>query len=86
MSKLDLIKMAFTRPDELKAMISYKVWRDPLNSITQDPQASGWDREQMKICWKFLDLTSRSFAAVIKELKGELSRIVSSATAFLEKD
>lgn len=30
----------------------------------------------MKQCWKFLDATSRSFAAVIKELEGDLSRVV----------
>lgn len=70
--------MAFTRPDELRAMISYKVWRDPPNSIFKDPETSGWDREQMRLCWKLLDLTSRSFAAVIKELKGEMSRVVST--------
>mgnify|MGYP001602227765 FL=1 len=34
------------------------------------------DREDMKQCWKFLDATSRSFAAVIKELEGDLSRVV----------
>lgn len=33
----------------------------------------------MKKCWDFLDLTSRSFAAVIKELEGDLSRVVSVA-------
>ena len=31
----------------------------------------------MKDCWGFLDLTSRSFAAVIKELEGDLGRVVS---------
>jgi farnesyl-diphosphate farnesyltransferase len=36
------------------------------------------DREDMKKCWGYLDLTSRSFAAVIKELEGDLSRVVSS--------
>lgn len=35
------------------------------------------DREDMKQCWKFLDATSRSFAAVIKELEGDLGRVVS---------
>lgn len=30
----------------------------------------------MKDCWSLLDLTSRSFAAVIKELKGDLSRCI----------
>lgn len=35
------------------------------------------DREDMRKCWKFLDATSRSFSAVIKELEGELGRVVS---------
>lgn len=30
----------------------------------------------MKRCWELLDQTSRSFAAVIKELEGDLSRVV----------
>jgi farnesyl-diphosphate farnesyltransferase len=30
----------------------------------------------MKKCWDFLDMTSRSFAAVIHELDGDLSRVV----------
>jgi len=34
----------------------------------------------MKKCWEMLDLTSRSFAAVIKELEGDLSRVVSNKT------
>lgn len=32
----------------------------------------------MRDCWSFLDLTSRSFAAVIKELDGDLARVVRS--------
>lgn len=35
----------------------------------------------MKQCWMFLDLTSRSFSAVIKELEGELCRVVSCRRA-----
>ena len=30
----------------------------------------------MRKCWVFLDKTSRSFSAVIKELDGELCRVV----------
>ena len=30
----------------------------------------------MKRCWELLDMTSRSFAAVIKELEGDLCRAV----------
>ena len=33
----------------------------------------------MKECWRLLDLTSRSFSRVIKELDGELARVVSQA-------
>lgn len=76
MGLLAYILMGLSHPQELRSMISYKVWRDPLNDIKQNPEASGWDRERMRDCWGFLDLTSRSFAAVIKELKGELSRVI----------
>ncbi|GAA5832245.1 hypothetical protein JCM11251_004292 [Rhodosporidiobolus azoricus] len=70
-----LLLYALRRPTEMKAIITYKLWRDPLNSIESNPEA-GWDRESMKKCWEFLDLTSRSFAAVIHELDGELSRVI----------
>ncbi|KAJ9474535.1 Squalene synthase [Pseudozyma hubeiensis] len=76
MGVLSYLLLGITHPSELRAMIGYKVWRDPLNDIKANPEASGWDRERMRDCWGFLDLTSRSFAAVIKELKGELSRVI----------
>lgn len=76
MGASDLIALLFTHPGELRTLVSYKLLHLPTNDITQDPKASGWDREQMRICWNFLDLTSRSFAAVIKELKGELARVM----------
>ncbi|PWZ00044.1 farnesyl-diphosphate farnesyltransferase [Testicularia cyperi] len=76
MGVLNYLLLGITHPHELRHMISYKIWRDPLNDIKQNPEASGWDRERMRDCWTFLDKTSRSFAAVIKELKGELSRVI----------
>lgn len=76
MGLLSYILLGITHPSELRAMIGYKVWRDPLNDIKANPVESGWDREGMRDCWTFLDLTSRSFAAVIKELKGELCRVI----------
>lgn len=76
MGVLNYVLLGLTHPSELRAMIGYKVWRDPLNDIKANPEASGWDRERMRDCWSFLDLTSRSFSAVIKELKGELSRVI----------
>ncbi|BGP36769.1 bifunctional farnesyl-diphosphate farnesyltransferase/squalene synthase [Rhodotorula kratochvilovae] len=66
---------AVYRPNEMKAIITYKLWRDPLNRIESNPEA-GLDRPTMKRCWEFLDATSRSFAAVIHELDGDLSRVV----------
>ncbi|KAN0062774.1 bifunctional farnesyl-diphosphate farnesyltransferase/squalene synthase [Thecaphora frezii] len=76
MGLLSILLMGITHPSELRSIIHYKVWRDPLNDIKRNPQDSGWDRDQMRDCWTFLDQTSRSFAAVIKELKGDLSRVI----------
>jgi farnesyl-diphosphate farnesyltransferase len=63
-------------------MISYKVWADK-RDITDatELQYTGYDRDTMKKCWEFLDLTSRSFAMVIRELEGDLARVVSWAVA-----
>lgn len=60
-------------------MIGYKIWRDH-RDITDPTQAeaTGWKRETMRQCWAFLDQTSRSFSMVIKELDGELARVVST--------
>ncbi|WFD32666.1 squalene synthase [Malassezia sp. CBS 17886] len=76
MGVLSIAKDAFTHPSEARAAVTYKVWRDPVHDIKANPVESGWDRERMRECWAFLDATSRSFAAVIKELKGELSRVI----------
>lgn len=76
MGASELLKLLFTHPNELRVLLSYKFSHNPVNDIQSNPAASGWDREQMRACWRFLDLTSRSFAAVIKELKGELSRAI----------
>lgn len=75
MGLVDLAFLAVSHPSELRALIHYKVWRDPLNDIKSNP-ASGWDRPSMQRCWHLLDATSRSFAAVIKELEGELCRVI----------
>jgi farnesyl-diphosphate farnesyltransferase len=71
-----ILELAIKHPEELRAMVTYKVWRDPLNDIKSNPEESGWSRETMRDCWTLLDQTSRSFAAVIKELKGQLSRFI----------
>ncbi|SCZ90297.1 BZ3500_MvSof-1268-A1-R1_Chr1-3g01900 [Microbotryum saponariae] len=75
MGKATTILAALRRPSEARALVNYTVWRDPLHRIEDNPE-SGWDREEMKQCWGLLDATSRSFAAVIKELEGDLSRVI----------
>lgn len=64
--------------NELRSLVQYGVWHEPKRDITaaREHATSGWDRQSMRDCWAFLDLTSRSFAAVIKELDGELARVV----------
>ncbi|KAL7423751.1 bifunctional farnesyl-diphosphate farnesyltransferase/squalene synthase [Cryptotrichosporon argae] len=63
--------------NELRALVSYAVWTDKRDLA--DPkhvEATGWDRETMRRCWGMLDETSRSFSMVIKELDGELTRVI----------
>ncbi|KAF8757672.1 Squalene/phytoene synthase [Rhizoctonia solani] len=53
----------------------YLLCTHQMNSA-REHETSGWDRESMRKCWEFLDMTSRSFAAVIKELEGDMARMV----------
>ena len=79
-SSESLLKLLFTRPDDFRALLQFKIWHAPTRDLTaiQEHPTSGWDRRSMRRCWEFLDMTSRSFAAVIKELDGDLARVVSS--------
>ncbi|KAG8696594.1 bifunctional farnesyl-diphosphate farnesyltransferase/squalene synthase, partial [Ceratobasidium sp. 423] len=67
-----------THPNEFRSLIQYKLWHEAKRDITaqREHETSGWDRESMRRCWEFLDMTSRSFAAVIKELEGDMARMV----------
>ncbi|KAK0391662.1 hypothetical protein NLU13_1161 [Sarocladium strictum] len=56
-----------THPGELRAMIQWKVWHDPVHR--RDPEK---ESPELRECFRFLDLTSRSFAGVIQELNPEL--------------
>jgi farnesyl-diphosphate farnesyltransferase len=60
-------------------VVNYKIWRDASRDIT-DPKefaTSHYDRPTMRKCWDLLDHSSRSFSMVIKELEGDLARVVS---------
>ena len=40
-----------THPTELKAMITYKIWRDPLRRIEDAPESSGWCAHRHRSPW-----------------------------------
>ncbi|KID72117.1 uncharacterized protein G6M90_00g028400 [Metarhizium brunneum] len=54
-------------PNQLRSIIQWKLWHNPVHR--RDPST---ESETLKECFRFLNLTSRSFAAVIQELNHEL--------------
>ncbi|KAK5049407.1 hypothetical protein LTR84_004336 [Exophiala bonariae] len=52
---------------ELRAIIQWKVWHNAVHERNESKES-----ETTKECFKYLDLTSRSFSAVIQELHPEL--------------
>lgn len=56
-----------THFNELRAIIQWTTWHDPVHE--RDPSK---ESAELKECFRLLDLTSRSFSAVIKELHPEL--------------
>ena len=77
MGALSWLVLLVTHPLEFRVLLQYWLWHDLRDvSHPSDHENTGWDRETMRKCWGFLDLTSRSFAAVIKQLEGELARVV----------
>jgi hypothetical protein len=82
MGALEIISLALTHPNEFRILLQFWNYYEPKRNITskEEHPSSGWDRPTMRRCWDLLDLTSRSFAAVIKELDGDLARVVSLST------
>ena len=77
MGALDMLVLLVTRPLEFRILLQYWLWHDQRDvSTPSDHVNTGWNRETMRKCWHFLDATSRSFAAVIKQLEDELARVV----------
>ncbi|KAF7549956.1 hypothetical protein G7046_g8169 [Stylonectria norvegica] len=54
-------------PNQLRSIIQWKVWHDPVHK--RDPKTESPDLQE---CFRYLNLTSRSFSAVIQELNHEL--------------
>ncbi|KAF9263357.1 squalene synthase [Marasmius fiardii PR-910] len=72
------LTLLLTHPLEFRTLLQYSLYHEQKRDITakQEHETSGWDRASMRRCWEFLDMTSRSFSAVIKELDGDLARVV----------
>ncbi|KAI5808794.1 isoprenoid synthase domain-containing protein [Peziza echinospora] len=54
-------------PNQLRSIIQWKLWHNALHERNRETEAP-----TLKRCFEFLDLTSRSFSAVIQELTPEL--------------
>lgn len=80
-----MLGLLLTHPGEFRTLVQFYLFHEQKRDITaqQEHPNSGWDRQSMRRCWHFLDLTSRSFAAVIKELDGDLARTVCILLFFL---
>ncbi|KAL5530938.1 hypothetical protein ACEPAG_3814 [Sanghuangporus baumii] len=78
MGVTDLFLLLLTHPLEFRTLAQYWLYHEEKRDITsaEEFETSGYNRETMKRCWDFLDKTSRSFSSVIKELDGELARVI----------
>jgi farnesyl-diphosphate farnesyltransferase len=85
MGALNWIALLLTHPLEFRTLLQFWLYHEQKRDIAalKEHPTSGWDRPSMRRCWNFLDMTSRSFSAVIKELDGDLARTVSWLSTFL---
>ncbi|KAJ3801696.1 squalene synthase [Lentinula aff. detonsa] len=72
------LTLLLTHPIEFRTLLQFWLFHEQKRDITsmKEHATSGWDRQSMRRCWEFLDMTSRSFAAVIKEVEGDLARTI----------
>jgi farnesyl-diphosphate farnesyltransferase len=78
MGALSMLTLLVAHPLEFRTLVQFYLYYEQkrdIASIKEHP-TSGWDRKSMRRCWDFLDQTSRSFSAVIKELEGDLARTI----------
>ncbi|KAI0041831.1 farnesyl-diphosphate farnesyltransferase [Auriscalpium vulgare] len=78
MGAATLLRLLITHPIEFKTLLQYWAYHQPSRDITAktEHKTSGYDRETMRKCWELLDHSSRSFASVIKEVDGDLARVI----------
>lgn len=86
MGALSWLVLLVTHPLEFRVLLQFWLWNDERDVTSPSDHANtGWNRETMRKCWFFLDGTSRSFAAVIKQLEDELARVVRFAYRLLKR-
>jgi len=80
MGALNWLALLLTHPLEFRTLVQFYLYHEQKRDIKalQEHPTSGWDRPSMRRSWELLDMTSRSFSAVIKELEGDLARTVSN--------
>ena len=78
MGTFSMLSLLLSHPLEFRTLVQFRLFHEQKRDISaqQEHSSSGWNRASMRRCWHFLDLTSRSFSAVIKELDGDLARTV----------
>ncbi|KAI9051918.1 hypothetical protein LZ554_004174 [Drepanopeziza brunnea f. sp. 'monogermtubi'] len=54
-------------PNQLRSILQWQIWHDPVHQRNPAKES-----ENVKQCFKYLDMTSRSFSSVIQELTPEL--------------
>ena len=83
MGAIEILSLALTHPNEFRILLQFWNFYLPKRDITKKEEhaSSGWDRPTMRRCWELLDHSSRSFSAVIKELDGDLARVVSPSSS-----
>jgi farnesyl-diphosphate farnesyltransferase len=84
MGALSMLTLLVTHPIEFRTLLQYWLYHGRRRDIsaTGELVVSRWDKKSMRRCWELLDLTSRSFSAVIKELDGDLARTVRLLSLF----
>ncbi|RDW73361.1 hypothetical protein BP6252_07268 [Coleophoma cylindrospora] len=67
MVAIKTVAYLLVHPNQLRSIIQWKVWHDPVHSRNPEKES-----QTLRSCFKFLDMTSRSFSSVIQELTPEL--------------
>ncbi|TVY90147.1 putative squalene synthase, partial [Lachnellula willkommii] len=67
MVKINDLLYLSVHPNQLRSIIQWKLWHDPVHSRDPDKET-----ENLKQCFYYLNMTSRSFSSVIQELNPEL--------------